>query len=390
MTDPVSERRFDGIVLKPLYHQGKKGQIYVWKVRTEDDNIITEYGLVDGEQQTTAKQALPKNVGRSNQTTGPQQAQLEARAMWQKKLDRKYALTPGEAQEELIRPMLAHDYAKRAKKLPEGAWPAYVQPKLDGVRALAYWDDDGQLQIISRSGKCWLKVGSIGHIAEALRQFAVAHPEATRFAFDGEIYAHGESFQQTTRLVKKYRRGESEQLVLHVYDVIDREDMELGFGSRFQNLRWFGDRIELWSQLQEVDTEIVNEHQDLMRMQANYLARGYEGAMLRLDEGGYQWGARSYELLKVKQFQDAEFTIIGHCNGVGRFENAVVWTCRNDLDEQTFQVVPKGSMEERAQMLADAESYYGQRLTVRFFERSEGGVPRFPVGVGVRPEEDQP
>lgn len=393
MPDPAIPTTFDGIKLPTLYHQGSGGAIYQWTVWTEDDNVRTSYGQVGGQMQTTAKQALPKNVSRSNETTGPQQAQLEAKALWQGKLDRKYARTPDEAQQELVRPMLAHDYAKRANKLPEGAWPAFVQPKLDGVRALAYWGEDGELQIISRSGKSWLEIGSISHIRDQIKSLRERTPELSGFALDGEIYAHGESFQQTTRLVKKYRPGKSEELVFHVYDVIDRDNMGQGFADRAQNLTWFRDRIQggrLAYALDTVPTDVVFNHEDLMQAQANHLKTGYEGAILRLASGAYQWGKRSYELLKVKTFQDAEFEIIGFTNGVGRFEHAVVWTCRNDTDEQTFQTVPRGTMEDRAEMLADADSYVGKKLTVRFFERSEAGIPRFPVGVGVRPDEDQP
>jgi len=42
-----------------------------------------------------------------------------------------------------------------------------------------------------------------------------------------------------------------------------------------------------------------------------------EGVMLKDPESEYE-GRRSYSLLKVKKFDDAEATVIGHHRGTGR------------------------------------------------------------------------
>src|SRR5690606_22594103 len=149
--------------LATLYHRGKSGAIYSWKVWTEGADIVTEYGLVDGEKQIARKAATPKNTGRSNATTAEEQAVVEARAMWQNKRDRKYAESIADAQEELIRPMLAYDFEKR--KVKNVTYPAFVQLKLDGVRALACWDGD-RIELLSRHGKSWRVVGTVEHIVK--------------------------------------------------------------------------------------------------------------------------------------------------------------------------------------------------------------------------------
>src|SRR5690606_15743039 len=117
-----------------LYHKAKGGDLRQWRVWTEGPIIFTEYGQAGGKLQVSQKTATPKNVGRSNETSPSRQAVLEANSLWQHKIDRKYSLTPEEAQEPLLLPMLAHKYKK---------WPGeevYVQPKLDGVRALGFSD----------------------------------------------------------------------------------------------------------------------------------------------------------------------------------------------------------------------------------------------------------
>ena len=365
--------------LPTLFHQGKAGGIYSWRVWTEGPDIVTEYGLVGGEKQLARKTATPKNVGRSNATTAEEQAAVEAKAMWQNKLDRKYARSVSEAQAELIRPMLASHFEKRKSK--NVTYPAFVQPKLDGVRALAFWNDD-RMELLSRSGKSWRDVGTVEHIAKSLGAFL---PQDT--LLDGEVYAHGETFQQTTRLVKKYREGESEQLRFHVYDVVDRNALEMPFAERFQRFAWLTGSLDPLAPVEVVTTEMVDSDAEVYEAQRRYVEDGYEGAIVRLFGGHYQYGARSFDLLKVKSFLDSEYEIVGHKDGVGKFAGAVIWVCRMP-DGQTFDVVPKGTMEERRAWFVEGPAHYGSLLKVSYFETSEDGLPRFPVGEGSRAVED--
>lgn len=131
--------------LPTLYHRGKSGGIYSWRIRTEGRDILTEYGPVSGEKQIARKTATPKDVGRANATTAEEHAALEAKSMWQKKRDRKYAESIEDAQTEQIRPMLASDFQKR--KARNATYPAYALHRLDGARALAYWHGD-EIEII--------------------------------------------------------------------------------------------------------------------------------------------------------------------------------------------------------------------------------------------------
>lgn len=365
--------------LATLYHQGKNGGIYSWRVWTDGADILTEYGLVDGEKQIARKTATPKNVGRSNATTGEEQAVVEAQAMWQKNRDRKYAESIDVAKEELIRPMLAVDFEKRKGKNVE--YPAYIQPKLDGVRALAFWNGN-RLELMSRNGKSWRDIGTVEHIAAALERFLPKH-----MLLDGEIYAHGETFQQTTRLVKKYRKGESEQLLFHPYDIIERNSLNTPFSQRFTQFAWLADQLTATDPIELVRTEVVHTDEEVYDFHRQFVEDGFEGAMVRMAAGPYQYGARSYDLLKVKSFLDSEYEIVGHKGGIGKFENAAIWVCRMP-DGQTFDVCPRGTMEERRAWFIDGPSYYGSYLKVRYFETSEDGVPRFPVGEGIRAPED--
>ena len=132
--------------LETLYHKSKTGAIVQWNIWTEGADIVTKYGQIGGKMHTARKTATPKNVGRANATTADEQAILEAKAKHKKRLDGKYSLTIEDSNKEVFLPMLASDFEKRKDKV---TYPVDVQPKLDGVRGLAYWEG-GSVKLMSR------------------------------------------------------------------------------------------------------------------------------------------------------------------------------------------------------------------------------------------------
>ena len=70
------------------------------------------------------------------------------------------------------------------------------------------------------------------------------------------------------------------------------------------------------------------------------------------------------------------------------------WTknieCETELGDR-FKVVQQGTMEERQMAYYNARKDgegIGDMLKVKFFELTDDGIPRFPVGLGIRPLED--
>jgi DNA ligase-1 len=114
-----------------------------------------------------------------------------------------------------------------------------------------------------------------------------------------------------------------------------------------------------------------------------FVAEGYEGAIVRAMNAEYKYGYRSSGLLKVKAFQDAEFTIVGWTAGKGKFQEVPIFRCRTEAGKE-FDVVPQGSNMERSTMLAAAHTLVGKQLTVKFFDWTDDGLPQFPVGICIR------
>jgi len=369
-----------------LYHKGSNGSIRQWQVWSEGADIVTEHGQHEGKLQMARKTATAKNVGKSNETSPTIQARIEAEAMYTHKLTRKYALSIVECEERLMLPMLALSFEKKKHKV---VYPAFIQPKFDGVRCLArvIGRAEGRsiVQLLTRGGKQW----DIPHIALELGAFM---PEG--MVLDGEIYLHGKTFQEISKLVKK-QRPESKDLEYHIYDV----PMYQSADGVADDEHPFAKRLEALLEVHKVITGLKLKHlimcptstvlceEDVYEIQSDLLELGFEGAIVRSMKGIYKFGYRSADLLKVKTFMDDEFEIVGFHAGDGKFETCVIWDCVNK-DGEPFKCVPRGTFAERKEWLDTGADYIGELLKVKFFDYTDDGIPRFPVGIGIRLPED--
>jgi DNA ligase 1 len=363
-----------------LYKESSIGKIQRWVISVEEQpdgtaNYVTRYGQVDGKQQeTTVKVTTGKNIGKANETTPYQQAFSEAGAKWLKQKDKGYSESLRDASlfDPIIRrPMLAHDYQKYGHKVK---YPCFVQPKLDGVRCIAYGDygKDGNFHVIllSRQGKQF----DIPHLKATLASILEKNPE---LVLDGELYAHGHTFQEIISWVKR-TQSDTEKIKYHVYDNI----APFSFAKRIEDVHEF---IEGVPHLVAVPTRVINKEEEIVEKHDEFKAKGFEGIMVRHGDCHYKEGYRSQELLKMKTFCDSEFKIIGAKEGVGKCEGQCIFTCETALGTP-FDVKIMGTDAYRQKLWAHRDDYIGQMLTVKYFEMTDGeaSVPRFPVGVGIR------
>jgi ATP-dependent DNA ligase len=114
-----------------------------------------------------------------------------------------------------------------------------------------------------------------------------------------------------------------------------------------------------------------------------WLAQGYEGAMWRDPDGPYEYGDRSWFLIKVKDFDEGEFEIIDVEEATGRDEGTAIFVCITD-DEVEFNVRPMGTRAQRAEYLNNFEAYEGKDLTVRHQGWTNEGKPFHARGVVIR------
>jgi DNA ligase-1 len=346
-----------------IYKKDSKGKIRVLRVYAEGADLVQESGLVDGKLTVHRSTCTGKNIGKANETTPEEQARLEAISKIETKMSTGYFTSEQEARDEVvILPMLAKDYKKEFKKVD---WSnAYVQPKLDGMRALG-----SGVKIISRKGK---EIDTVDHIHNAIKATGCAN------YLDGELYAHGYTFQENMKMVKKYRPGLTEKLVYHVYDIV----ADLPFKDRYDLLcKAVMKEMGISGYLSVVTTVKVNNEQELADHHKLFLAAGYEGSILRWGNDGYKVNGRSSNLLKYKDFIDEAYEVVDILPSERNPEQGVVH-CKND--KGTFGCGMKFSHKEREEILVHKDDYIGKMAEVRFFEFSDDGIPRFPVCHGFR------
>ncbi len=346
---------------KTIYKKDSSGKVRYLKISTKGDILIQESGVL-GTPNPIFNESVskPKNVGRSNETSGEEQAVLEAESKLTLKLRQGYFETQEQAAAEggadFLLPMLAKDY-KKAKKIE---FPCFVQPKLDGMRALG--TNGGTM--VSRTGKVVETINHIFLLNDVL--------------FDGELYAHGFSFQENMKLIKKYRKGETEKVKYHVYDIVS----DLPFEERYNIL--IGSVAEMANpNVELVPTYKANSEADILEYHKKFIAEGYEGTIVRHTQASYEVNKRSSQLLKYKDFIDEAYRVVDVIPSEARPEQGIV-SCYCEKTKETFETGMKFSHAEREEILLNKNKYIGLTAEVRFFEYTDGGLPRFPVCYGFR------
>ena len=281
--------------------------------------------------------------------------------------------------------MLAHNVGG-FERITDEEWSngLYIQPKLDGVRCLIQSEEFMEMPVVraySRTGKEWR---NIDHILEELVPFFMKYPNAI---LDGELYNHDlkKDFEKIISLVRKTKPTDediyeaSQKVQFHCYDTImehmdfvGRDDfIRRNIGDKFNSVRTV-------PTVKVYDTEVVEVNHE------NFLEEGYEGSILRQNKP-YEC-KRSWTLMKVKDFSDAEATIVGYEEGKGKREAHLGKFVMEDDDGNKFGCPPgKGyNYKDMKEMLNNIHDYMGKRATFTYFQRTKAGSYRHPLFKAIR------
>jgi len=368
-------------LFETLYKKTSTGAIQQWSVKVETvdgiPTIINLYGQVGGKIQESIEKVLDgKNTGKANETTPLTQAYNQAKSRWEKQKKKGYVECIEDAHagkvDELIEggvfPMLAHKYAEQGHKI---VYPAMAQPKLDGHRCTSQYED-GVVSLWSRTRK---QVTSLPHIERALEDSLID------LRFDGELYNHDykDNFEDLSSFIRQDEPKEGHEAVqYHVYDIAVPG---LTNYEKYRLLKSFRE-IFAGTPIHIVETVIINDEDELYVYLSYCLARGYEGCMVRNMDGKYK-NKRSYDLQKLKKFDDSEFKIVGVKVGTkGSMAGKAIFTCKNG--NTTFDCKLNGNMDELSKYAENPALVIGKILTVKYQGFTKYGQPRFPVGLRFR------
>jgi len=131
-----------------------------------------------------------------------------------------------------------------------------------------------------------------------------------------------------------------------------------------------------------VETTEVNSREHLDELYGEYVEQGYEGQMIRLD-GPYE-NKRSPRLLKRKEFVDEEYTILGYEEGEGNRTGTLKHLKFKNKNGRDFKSNVKGSFEYLTKLFKTADTLIGKDATIKYFNLTPDGVPRFPYVIAIR------
>lgn len=347
-----------------IYKLDSHGRLRSWQYEVDGAKWRTHAGLVDGSKVVSGWTVCePKS-----QDTAEGQALFEAEAAMRHKLERTYHPTPEACDTpNFFEPMLAKDY----KKVKTIAFPVYEQPKLDGIRCIARAEG-----LFTRQGKPIL---SCPHVEEELVPFFEQNPD---LILDGELYNHElkADFEQLVSAIRKQKPSEATRDLVQ-YHVYDCPSIEAPFSERMAAI----DQNLTGEIVVPVETRYALNQEMLDADYEEFLAAGYEGQMVRLDEPYEQ--KRSKRLLKRKEFLDAEFEIskilegMGTWAGYGKVVEFILPGDKRLANGERPKASVKGTQEFCRSLLVERDRWVGKQVTVKYFTPTGAGIPRFPVAI---------
>ena len=453
-----------------LYGLDKNERDRSWQIYVCGDTVYKKYGLVGYKITSDQRTYQAKNVKNKLKTTPEQQARRQAKRDWIAQLDKGYHVDENNKEDVLLErkiqkakeeaggvnlnvdrllyddlnPVATDDKTKKEDKKKSTAkgktksvkkeksatakvkpmlcasWSSedkcykyfdfeqgfYIQPKLDGIRALATIIN-GQVKFFTRSNK---EIKFLDHLRKDVYTFLDGKED---IYLDGEIYAHklygnyeykgkklilskGKKelptdirFNALTAMARPVRNEPhplENQACLYVFDIADvsgEENQDI----RLKKINTLFRKVEKNSHVKKVETHLVYTEDEIKEYHDHFFENEYEGVIVRSKELYYTSGKRSLYIRKYKNFEDAEFEIVGVELDEGVSREQFTWVCYHPDTDSNFNVKPKGTRELKFEWYDNSDEHIGKLLTVRFQKQPDSEIsqqPRFPRGISIR------
>ncbi|HDR8453962.1 TPA: hypothetical protein QC364_000754 [Bacillus cereus] len=267
-------------------------------------------------------------------------------------------------------------------------------PKLDGNRCVIFTNDNGEIELLSRSGQV---LEGYTEIVEAFKAF----PKG--IVYDGELLAINneglnskELFQKTQKIVRT--KGEKTGVMFHAFDMLPIEDFKKGGCSTPCLLR----KNALESIVEKYGNDLVAyvkplyigmfDEEIIQKLSEDACEQEEEGIMVQLADAPYQL-KRTFDILKVKVFESADLRVVdmyeGEGQNIGKLGGVIV-----DYKGYTVRVGGGYTKDEREDIWSNPDMVMDKIVEVQYFKESEdqyGNLSlRFPVFKTIREDKTEP
>lgn len=287
----------------------------------------------------------------------------------------------------------AIDVNKATEKDLNGSWA--IQPKMDGARCVAVIPPEGEIQLLSRTGKQWK---NFDPIVKQLEDWREKHGKGlpSPLYLDGEVVVieNGKiKFQAIQKVMlaseSKTQVGELRYIVWDAALEGEWNEPQIPYKDRFrflQSLKLEDCGVQVIDSLWYDDVQFT--HEALMAACKASVEAGYEGVMVRRSDKPVQM-RKCKDILKVKLFKDSEAQVIGFVEGEGRLKGTLgALVCKTVEGGVEFQIGTGFDDKDREEIWNNQDTYLNKYVNYKLVEFTDDGVPRQPVFRSFRHEDD--
>lgn len=300
----------------------------------------------------------------------------------------------------LIKPMKAKPFEESRMD-----YPALAQGKLNGVRCTIHYRPASsftstnlfdkpvnKVELISREGIRY-EVPKVE--IQLLRYFKEGLLDANT-VYDGELYCPGIPVASIAGAARNRSNNVNELLMFVIFDICDdilnqqdrinhlqecllqgihrythainKDIYESVISNRndvsFHNLN------KVWI----LDTYVVNSDAEFTEFAMDAIEYNYEGGILRDREALYQFGAKRYNMMKLKKPSFTECKVIDVIP-LKKDPTLGMFLLQNDINIDTFECSINTTAINKAHILLNKKDWIGKKVSVRFFERTVYNIP---------------
>ena len=391
-------------------------KMQVWACTAQGDEVVTCYGQVSGKIQENRYTAEAKNIGRANETTPEEQAQLEVEASYRDQITNKhYCTTTTEARQHADNnrePRKILDYKKGFKKMSK---KLLTSRKFNGSRACVM------------GGKYYSKIGRVEEIkVDHLREAIEKLNTVVQVDFDAELYAHGlplqrirsaflkpvktdkeilniakdrlkalgrkdemegmKTFQQAVDFLGYNPNEDAPQLGFYVFDI---PMLGVTYEDRLEEMHLLEDTVKdaKLSHLFHFEYPVItHSHKERMKKLIEIVKQGYEGFVHYEPEGLYEFGVRSSNAQKSKPRYDTECKVLDVTedkSGKGIL-HCIASDATGGMPVKCKMKVARRDGTSIDNSFASSLDLIGKWITVSYEELSVNSVLTKPVGECIR------
>lgn len=296
----------------------------------------------------------------------------------------------------LVKPMKAKPFEFNRMQ-----YPAIAQPKLNGVRCSVHYSQAENkerslffvpksiVKLISREGIIY----NVPNIENELLSLFEKGILDTNIVYDGEIYLPGIPVATIAGAAKNIKNDINDNLLFIIFDICDDvlpQDartayIESVYIDKF-TLALNDDYYERVINNRSTFTNKGNPYiyvliSEIIRTDAAFtdfamkcIDFKFEGGIIRDMNALYQFGAKRYNMMKLKKPSFTECIILDVIP-LRKDSSQGMFLLKNDINDDTFECSINTTFEMRRTILLTKSVWIGKKVTVRFFERTKNDTP---------------